>query len=654
MITGPSLLSHLRTSYCEMIMQEQTRILVVEDDSIIAMDIKIRLEKLEYNVVGTVTSGEDAIACVEKLSPNLILMDIVLKGELDGIATAQIITARHGTPIIFLTAFRDDADKFKRAKLTIPYGYITKPFDSYDLDVSIQLALVRREMEEKLVLKEKQYQLLMDNASCGLLISDENGIIIDINKEGALIFGETKDAILNRDFREFVTASEQEYAAVQIEKLQIEKRIGPNIGYILQPSGAIRDVVFSSVSVEFNGQSIVLSILDDTTEKNKILNEAILNCKMASIGTLALGIIHEINNPLNWLLSNLQFIKDKAKSLPIHEAKEHQLLNSFSEMLGEAIDGAETIAEIVHNLKSFAHVDNKSLVPVDIVRTLNAAIHIVEHEIKQIMQLKKEFCDDIPLLLLSSNRLQQVFINLIMNAAQSFSKPGDSNNHLIIKITRESNTLRIDFTDNGSGIEPKDMEQLFTPFFTTKPMGTGTGLGLSICYTIIHDMGGEITVKSVKKKGTCFSIVLPLNIKIKDQSIIKATPKTTSQLNILIIDDIPNALKTMHRLLIDEHFVTEALGGREALKILEQRGNEFDLVITDINMKDVNGMDLYRFIKQKYPQLADRIIFVTGGVFSEHVEKFLAGINNICIEKPFSSDDLYTGIATLYPPAKLE
>ena len=186
-------------------MQQETKILVVEDDSITAMDIKSRLEKLNYIVVATAPSGEEALACVDKFNPNLIVMDIVLQGDMDGIVSAEKISENYGIPIIFLTAYGDDDSKFNRAKLTIPYGYITKPFETRDLQVAIQLALVRKEMENKLALKEKRYQLLMDNATCGLFIFDSKGIITDINKQGTIILGRDKRAIINNDFREFIT-----------------------------------------------------------------------------------------------------------------------------------------------------------------------------------------------------------------------------------------------------------------------------------------------------------------------------------------------------------------------------------------------------------------------------------------------------------------
>lgn len=633
-------------------MQVETKILVVEDDAITAMDIQSRLEKFNYRVVGTAPSGEEAVACVEKLQPNLIVMDIVLKGDMDGIVTAETISDNYGIPIIFLTAYRDDDDKFNRAKLTIPYGYITKPFETRDLHVAIQLAIVRKEMESKLALKEQRYQLLMDNATCGLFIFDKNGVIQDINKQGAILFGRDQRAMIHHDFREYLPASEREYATLQMEKLSAEMRIGPNSAHILHPSGAIRDVEYSSACVETQTDVLNLGVFDDITEKNNVLERSLLAEKMSMIGVLTLGIIHEINNPLVWLLSNLELMKEQLKTFPARDIKAQQLIVSFSKYANESIDGAQRIAHTIHDLKGFSHEGGTKVFPVNIADALNAAIHILGHEIKQTMQIKQEFCVDMPLILLSTNRLQQVFMNLIVNAAQSFTNPENPKNLLIIKTILETNKFRIDFTDNGGGINPDNMNKLFTPFFTTKPVGVGVGLGLSISYSIIHEMGGEIDVKSVVNKGTTFSITLPLTVKALGEPAVKIKAKPKSQLQILIVDDIQNILNTFRRLLEEDQIVTLALGGREALSILEERGSSFDLIITDINMPDISGIDLYRYIKRNHPKLASQMIFITGSLSSKKINDFFGDKKNPCLEKPFTPEALNEAIASVCPAIK--
>src|SRR5437870_2733130 len=188
-------------------MMNTTRILIVEDEAITAMDIKARLEKLKYIVVGTAFTGIEAIEKTKELKPDLILMDIVLKGLMDGVAASQIILREFHIPVIFLTAY-SDADTFNRAKQSMPYGYITKPFEARDLRIAIEMAIFRREMEQKLAFAEKRYQTLMENASCGFFVHNLDGIVFDINKVAEKIFGAEKSSIINKDFRHFVVPSE--------------------------------------------------------------------------------------------------------------------------------------------------------------------------------------------------------------------------------------------------------------------------------------------------------------------------------------------------------------------------------------------------------------------------------------------------------------
>jgi len=626
---------------------EETRILVVEDEAITAMDIKNRLEQMKYNVVGTAFSGIDAITKAKELKPNLILMDVVLKGPMDGTEAAQIISRELHVPIIYLTAY-SDSDTFNRAKLCIPYGYITKPFEARDLRVAIEMAVYRREMENKLALAEKRNQVLMENASCGFFVHNLDGIVFDINKVGESIFGAEKTNIINRDFRRFVIPQEQEYASVQLSKLAVEKRIGPNVGHILQPSGDVREVEFSSVCVNLNDDNIILSIVNDITERTKIHNQTFLADKLASVGILAVGIIHEINNPLNCIKSNLEFIKDKINKLPINDITNQKIIYEINEIVNESIDGSNQINKIIRYLKGFARSDDKNLVPIDIHREITLAIKIAKPQLVDHVKVETDFDKNIPLLITENNKLQQVFLNLIINAVQAFQTNNQQTNIIQIKTALVKNKIQILVRDNGVGIAEKNIKKIFDPFYTTKPVGTGTGLGLSICYDIIHAMGGVISVKSKISIGTTFTISLPLNIKAKSIATNEIISTPTSRLKILIVDDMSILLKSLKRLLRDDHDITDALGGRKALTILEEKGEQFDLIISDINMQDVNGIDLYNYIAKKYPKLQDRIIFISGGSLLTGSEEFFSTIKNPRLNKPFTREELFQTIAKFY------
>jgi PAS domain S-box-containing protein len=368
---------------------QNKRILVVEDEIITAMDIQSNLEKLDYQVVDVVLDGKRAIKVAQALNPDLILMDIVLKGELDGIEAANVISKKCDIPIIFLTAYKDNKT-FNRAKLCLPYDYLTKPFEPRDLQIAIELAMYKHDIQSKLTVSENRNKLLMENASCGIFIHDRFGMISDINKQGTIIFGDTKAAILGQDFRKFLPVTEQEYAQILLNKLVLEKKIGPYEWHIIQPNGNTVDVQFSAVCMDLGKEEILMSVLTDITKQNKLREQTVLNDKLVSMGTLTAGIIHEINNPLNWVLNNLTFLKDKFNNVNITDN-----FNNFNRAIDDALIGALSIHHIASSLKGFARADETELINVDINQLIEKILHMLTAETKFI-QVEKNLDESIP------------------------------------------------------------------------------------------------------------------------------------------------------------------------------------------------------------------------------------------------------------------
>jgi CheY-like chemotaxis protein len=210
------------------------QILVVEDEEITAMDIRSRLEELGYTICASTNSAEEAISLAQTSKPDLVLMDMVLKGEMDGVMAAETISVKEHIPVVFLTAFNDN-ETFNRAKLSSPYGYITKPFETRDLYIAIELALFKHGSEKKISEANKRYRSVMENALCGIFLHDINGVIFDVNNQMEKIFATSKDKIIGSHFQEFQPKTELEYYSAQMQKLLIEKSIGPISGRIQQP-----------------------------------------------------------------------------------------------------------------------------------------------------------------------------------------------------------------------------------------------------------------------------------------------------------------------------------------------------------------------------------------------------------------------------------
>ncbi len=311
-------------------------ILVVEDEAITAMDIKSRLEELGYTVPAIANSGEEAISLAEKFKPDVVLMDIVLKGIMDGTAAAKHISSHYHIPIIFLTSY-SDVDTFSRAILSAPYGYVTKPFETKDLRIAIEVARFKRSTELKIASAERRYHTVMERATCGIFIMNQDGIVSDLNKQAELIFGCSRENIIGKNFKNFIPPTEQDYADVQIQKLLIEKTIEPSERHILQPNGNLYDVEFSAVYIENDQEKFIFSILTDTTERNRLRAQTLLADKLATVGTLAAGNIHEINNPMTWILSNLNYFKEKIQLLQGNDQSQRSLQSKLTDVINESI-----------------------------------------------------------------------------------------------------------------------------------------------------------------------------------------------------------------------------------------------------------------------------------------------------------------------------
>ncbi|MDR3478721.1 MAG: PAS domain S-box protein [Gammaproteobacteria bacterium] len=362
-----------------------------------------------------------------------------------------------------------------------------------------------------------RYQALMENASCGLLIHDAEGKIFEANKEVEAIFKTDRNTILQKNIKQFFV--DEDYGKIDklLRKISSEKKNITIVAHIRHKSGDLRNIEFSSVHIDLKHKKLYLTIINDTTERDRLREQSLLNDKLAIIGTLAAGVIHEINNPVTWVLANLTYLKKKIHALLSTDNKDIQIIKQFDDIFQETIDGTEKIKEIVKDLKGFARIDESYLKECsDINEILNSAINMTKPQLNKIAHLEKEFSDNIPPILINHSKLHQIFLNLIINAIQSFSESSPNN---LIKISTkiENNRVRIDIRDTGKGMPDEIMVRIFDPFFTTKPVGVGTGLGLSICYDLINQEGGEIEVESTPGKGTLFSVYFPLSAPTKSK-----------------------------------------------------------------------------------------------------------------------------------------
>ena len=483
---------------------------------------------------------------------------------------------------------------------------------------------LRKTAEEALRHSEENLRAIISEMPDGILIID-SGKISFANRSIAKTIGfSAGEELVGKSPFDFIQPEYHGIVEERIGRLIKEGGVNPSIRFKLQRKDGDRvDVESRSILIQFDGKPVVLAILKDISLQNRMERQATLNDKLATVGTLAAGVAHEVNNPLSYVLANLVFLQDQ-----LEDIKRHLQMNgtfdgtcqkTFVEMKGELADitkGGEKIRDIVKGLKAFVRANDDELEKVDLNQAVESAINMSFHIIKQKARVEKEFAVNLPRLIANSGKLQQVFINLLINAAQSMEGNNPEKNKISIRTGRYDGIVFVEFKDTGVGIPDKVLPRIFDPFFTTKPTGVGTGLGLSVCNEILNHYGGSIEVQSAVGQGSTFTVKLPREHGPEDAVINPVLPVEVKRGRILIVDDEPSNLEVMCKIFKKYDRVLSALSGLDAMGILEREAGNIEAILSDINMPDMNGVDLYKNVARKFPGLEKKIIFITGGIFS--------------------------------------
>jgi CheY-like chemotaxis protein len=360
--------------------------------------------------------------------------------------------------------------------------------------------------------------------------------------------------------------------------------------------------------------------------------QLMISDRMASVGILAAGVAHEINNPLAAVISNLDMaLEDLDAPNPDVE--------SIRESLSDARTASDRVKNIVRDLRIFSRSEDETTGAVAVDKVLESTLRMAANELRHRASVVKKF-EAIPPVAASEARLGQVFLNLVVNAAQAMPEGHARENELRLSISVDGNRARIDIADTGPGIPPEVMKRLFTPFVTTKPKGVGTGLGLSICHRIVTSFGGELTA-TTSTAGTTFTVLLPLWAGSQPASVTSPIPVVTTvkRGKVLVVDDDAVVAKSVTRTLASHHDTVTADSGRRALDLL-RGGARFDVILCDVMMPEMTGPELYDEVLRLAPEQARAMVFVTGGVFTSSAQEFLERVSNPRIEKPFDIPSL--------------
>ncbi len=412
--------------------------------------------------------------------------------------------------------------------------------------------------------------------------------------------------------------------------------------------GQFATALVSCVGLNTPSTITALLLVHDTKSSRAPLGEKLISDRSTALGTLVAGVAHEINNPLAYVTLNLHFV---ARELPRCTGNP-ELRKLLLERLAEAQHGAARVSAIVRDLRTFSRTEHEERVePVDLVSVLEQSVRMLD--LAQPVRIRRVFVP-VPPIMGNAARLEQVFLNLLLNAAQALPDTEPARRVITLELKPWSDNGRslveASVRDGGAGIPAELLDRVFDPFFTTKGPSTGTGLGLPICHNIITRLGGEIRAESQLGVGTTFHVRLPVADRAVARPLARVmTPmpqNLTTRARLLVIDDEPQVALVLARLLRQEYEVVVSMSGQDASNLLNH-DKRFDLILCDLLMPGVSGMDLYRELQQQSPGFETRIVFITGGAFTPRAAQFLQNVPNPRLEKPFDLERVRSSVRKL-------
>jgi PAS domain S-box-containing protein len=421
-------------------------------------------------------------------------------------------------------------------------------------------------------------------------------------------------------------------------------------GQLTRRDGTKIEVDVASILVDFDDRPATLSIARDISARKELTARAMEMDRMISVGTLAAGVGHEINTPLAYVITNLNFaLRELEVAERVAGCGEDapRAVQDLRQALEDARQGAERVREIVRDLRTFSSAQAKETSQFELAPVLVSSVQMAHNEIRHRARLVRDF-RDVTMIAGSPSRLGQVFLNLLINAAHAIPEGCADKHTITVRTVCEGNEVRIEVSDTGTGIAPEHLARLFDPFFTTKPVGHGTGLGLFVCQRIVREHGGRIEVQSTPGLGTTFSVILPAQVE-RTQHIMPAPEPVVGKprrARVLVVDDEPLMARGLARILAREHDVSTLTSAREALKCLMET-DSFDVVLCDLMMPEMTGVDLHRELERRKPEIARRVLFFTGGAFTPATHAFVKRMADRCLEKPLDVTEVRRKLAQL-------
>jgi two-component system, cell cycle sensor histidine kinase and response regulator CckA len=621
-------------------------ILVVEDERIVARDIQRSLVDLGYQVPATAASADQAIRLASERCPDLVLMDIRIKGERDGIEAATILRQRFDVPIVYLTAYADEPT-VERAKLTQPFGYLMKPVKAYELRSAVEIALFKHEMDKQLRDRERWLATTMRSIGDAIISTDTAGRINYMNPVAEALTGwkaEQAHGHMSEEVLRLVRNDRGRTPMANPLQVVLDEGRPVNVdGVLVRAPGNDRFISDNTSPIVGDGGSLLgaVMVFRDVGEQRRLQRQLEQADRLASVGTMAAGVAHEVNNPLTYILTNISFVLEEIRRRIGQPGTPDSRvwMKELEGALADAEEGTKRIGKIVTDLKTFTRPLAETQETANLNEVLDWSLRVAGHELMSRGRIVRRF-GEVPPVDGSAARLGQVFVNLIINAIHSLDPARRDTNEIVLTTRTDAEGRAVaEVRDTGCGMTEGVMDRAFDAFFTTKA-AVGTGLGLSVSHGIIESFGGKILFESEPGVGTVARVVLPAGRQAPFEAPWAQQPAASAAMPcpvphgyLLVVIDEPLERSAMRRMLGSQHAVTCPKTAAQALALVAG-GMRFDLILCDLKEPGRAGQALYEAVRVRDPEQARRVVFLTDGRSARELVDFLASVPNRHIEMP--------------------
>ena len=495
---------------------------------------------------------------------------------------------------------------------------------------------VRQESRRYRTASQKLARIL-DHSPDLILTTDNDGNVTEFNRGAEQVLGRERDTVLGSSYRSLFRDGGDDL----IDQIRSQGRLTNYECHFRRSDGAEMTLELNaSVLKDEDGAAMgTVWMGRDVTELKSAQLQLLQAKKLSSIGEVISGVAHELNNPLSGVLGFSQLLVARHPDSPVTRDVE------------KIYESAQRCQKIVKNLLSFARVHKPERKYLGINGIIDKTLELRRYQLQvNDIEVTREFDPDLPRTMLDFHQIQQVLLNLINNAQHAMMARRDRPGNLIVRTRVVGEMIEVQVSDNGEGMTEDTLERIFDPFFTTKELGRGTGLGLSVSYGIVREHGGRIFARSRSGQGSTFVIEFPVRRESVDseKSGSEAEPHglahAGSGSRLLVVDDEPLILDLIVDLFQDQEVQVDTAGnGNEACRKIKQQA--YDVVLTDVRMPQMNGLDLYSEILGMRPEMQGRIIFMTGDLIDEEVSGFIADVNAISIPKPLEIPVVLSAVA---------